>query len=108
MIDWGRIAELKEEVGAEDFDEVVQLFMGEVEGALNALDSDTSTGLEAQMHFLKGSALNLGFSAFAHICQQGETDALQGNSSAIDIAAVRSLFAQSKNVFLHSPTRGVE
>ena len=31
MIDWNRVAALREEVGAEDFDEVVELFLQEVD-----------------------------------------------------------------------------
>ena len=31
MIDWNRISTLRDEVGAEDFDEVVELFLDEVE-----------------------------------------------------------------------------
>ena len=29
MIDWARVSELRDEVGAEDFDEVVELFLEE-------------------------------------------------------------------------------
>ena len=34
MIDWARVAEFYDEVGAEDFDEVVELFLEEVVEAM--------------------------------------------------------------------------
>ena len=34
MIEWDRVAELRDEVGAEDFAEVVELFLDEVEATL--------------------------------------------------------------------------
>ena len=37
MIDWARVSELRDEVGAEDFDEVVELFLEEVDEAIAAL-----------------------------------------------------------------------
>ena len=58
MIDWDRLKELRDEVGAEDFDEVVELFLDEVEGVMDRLrDSPDVDTLEEDLHFLKGSAL---------------------------------------------------
>ena len=37
MIDWTRVSELRDEVGAEDFDEVVELFLEEVDEAIKIL-----------------------------------------------------------------------
>ena len=33
MIDWTKVTELREEIGDEDFQEVVELFLEEVDGA---------------------------------------------------------------------------
>lgn len=71
MIDWERVAELQEEVGAEDFQDVVALFCEEVEDALARLGSDHQKDAET-LHFLKGSALNLGFETMAALCRQAE------------------------------------
>ncbi|MFP4043627.1 MAG: histidine kinase [Rhodosalinus sp.] len=87
MIDWTRVTELHREVGAEDFEEVVTLFVEEVEAALDALDHDDPS--PEHLHFLKGSALNLGFTALAQQC------APPGNT-----AALRACFAESKASFL--------
>ena len=108
MIDWNRIAELRDEVGAEDFEEVLDLFMSEVEDCLAQLDGTASAQkLEEDMHFLKGSALNLGFRAFAELCQNGETASAQGNTDAVDVAHVQTLFTASKSEFYKDVTAKV-
>ena len=54
MIDWARVSELRDEVGAEDFDVVVELFLEEVDEALAALSDLTDLSeLEPQCHFFK-------------------------------------------------------
>ncbi len=68
MIDWTRVSELRDEIGAEDFGEIVEIFLEEVEEEISALrDGVENEALEAKLHFLKGSALNLGFADFATI-----------------------------------------
>lgn len=101
MIDWARVIELRDEIGAEDFREVVDLFLQEVEGSLGrlSLDSDPAT-LESTLHFLKSSALNLGFTALSTICQAGESAAARGDVSGIDKEAVMRVYALSKMEFV--------
>ena len=65
MIDWPRVTELREEVGAEDFGEVVEIFLEEVEEVIGKLEGGDRGQLEQDLHFLKGSALNLGFDEFS-------------------------------------------
>lgn len=98
MIDWRRVTELREEIGAEDFDEIVVIFLEEVDDAIAAL-GDGSEPLEAQLHFLKGSALNLGFADFSGLCQRGETLAAAGNTN-IDTEEIQSSYARSRDDFL--------
>lgn len=103
MIDWNRVAELKQEVGAGDFGEVIALFLGEVEEELGALDSDGPPGgaaLEASLHFLKGSALNLGFAAFSELCRKGEAAAGRGDARSVDLGEIRDCYAASRAEFL--------
>jgi len=103
MIDWDRVSELRDEVGADDFDEVVDLFLGEVEGELAELpDPNDAAALENKLHFLKGSALNLGFSAFADLCQAGETNAKTGEVSGINLPEINACYQKSKSEFLAS------
>ena len=76
MIDWSRVEGLRDEIGAEDFDEVVELFLSEVEDRIDvALTKAESESFEGDLHFLKGSALNLGFDQFAQLCGAGEQQA---------------------------------
>ena len=62
MINWDRVDELRHEVGPEDFNEVIELFLEEVDDTISTLGMcDGNRTLEEQLHFLKGSALNIGF-----------------------------------------------
>lgn len=100
MIDWERVLDLREEVGPEDFDEVIELFMSEVEECLDGLSSGAEPEkMEEDMHLLKGCALNLGFSQFAQLCQTGETAAAEKQAGSVDVDAVRLLFKQSQTTF---------
>ena len=56
--------------------------------------------LESTVHFLKGSALNLGFSHFSTLCQENETAARGGD--AVDVDALKSSYAASKSEFLEA------
>ncbi len=99
MIDWDRVNELRDEIGAEDFAEVVEIFLEEVEEEMTKLCDDADQNdIEATLHFLKGSALNLGFSHFSDLCQNSEIIARGGN--AVDTAALKSSYAASKSEFL--------
>lgn len=108
MIDWSQVVELRDEIGAEDFDEVVALFLHEVEGALADLPghANAPAALEAALHFLKGSALNLGFDTLAHACQEGEYAARAGMVESMDLDAIARLYEESRAAFLRElPTR---
>lgn len=101
MISWNRVNELRDEVGAEDFQEVVDLFLEEVEEVIVRLRSNPDPdSFEADLHFLKGSALNLGFEALCRLCSQGEKMARDGNSGAVNLAAVLSIYDQSRQEFV--------
>ncbi|WP_281967091.1 Hpt domain-containing protein [Roseovarius nanhaiticus] len=101
MIDWAKVSQLRDEIGAEDFSEVVDLFLTEVEGEIGDLRPEAPTeSLEAQLHFLKGSALNLGFHEFAKLCQAGESAAGAGRAEGVDVHAIIGSFAKSKAAFL--------
>ncbi|KIN62806.1 Hpt protein [Sulfitobacter noctilucicola] len=101
MIDWSRVQELREEVGEEDFEEVVDLFLVEVDSVIDRLKTmaDRST-LGSDLHFLKGSALSLGFSAFSKLCHQGERDVSDGQQDEIDLAPVYAVYDASRTKFL--------
>ena len=76
MIDWGRANELLAEIGCEGFAEVVDLFLDEVEAVVLRLEIRPEPAqYEADLHFLKGGAWNLGFAEFGALCQDGERKA---------------------------------
>lgn len=101
MIDWARVMLLRDEVGPEDFDEVVALFLEEVEEITDRLrDRHDHATLEEDLHFLKGSALSLGFVDFSALCQTGETLSANGQATAVDVQAVLACYHQSKTEFL--------
>ena len=92
-IDWARVRELRNEIGAQDFAEVAELFLDEVASAVSALGSDPAEGsIASGLHFIKGSALNLGFAGLADACRRGESLASQGNANSVDIGGVQALF----------------
>lgn len=95
MINWDKVEELREDIGAEDFGEIVEVFLQEVEEELASLPGKAVSELAASMHFLKGSALNLGFEGFAEKCLQGERAATE-----IEIPALLSCYDASKSQFL--------
>jgi HPt (histidine-containing phosphotransfer) domain-containing protein len=69
MIDWQRVNELRDEVGNDDFPEIVTVFLDEVN---EVIDRITNHITQEDMHFLKGSAWTLGFSETGTLCRDGE------------------------------------
>lgn len=101
MINWDRVAELREEVGEEDFEEVVELFLDEVDAEVDNLCNDQdATALASLLHFLKGSALNLGFQEFSDLCSAGERRAGQCDAGDIDVDAIRLCYQASRAEFV--------
>ena len=100
MINWDRVMELRHEIGQEDFAEIVTLFLEEADEVVARLSpaNDAKT-MENDLHFLKGSALNLGFEEFARICQTGERMAANGRTD-VEVDVVRATYRQSRQSFL--------
>jgi histidine phosphotransfer protein HptB len=101
MIDWKRVEELKDEIGTDGFAEVADMFLDEAEGAVKALlRGIPADEVEGQLHFLKGSALNLGLSELAAVCQDGERQAAAGNAALVDVSLVASVYDASRAALL--------
>lgn len=97
MIDWTRIADLKSEIGEDDFLEVVEMFLEETdEVAAQLLGPPDLDAVESKLHFLKGSALNLGLIELAALCQNGEKAAASGAAATVELHKVAAIYAASK------------
>lgn len=98
MIDWAQIEELSADMG-EGFDDLVAVFLDEVDTAMARLDAAAPDArIAADLHFLKGAALNLGFAEFAALCSVGETRAREGGT--VDLGPIRASFTASREAFL--------
>jgi histidine phosphotransfer protein HptB len=105
MIEWDRVTELRSEIGEADFADVVELFLQEADEAIARISASRGAAvLEADLHFLKGAALNLGFREFAGLCQEGERRAAAGDCGA-DLVAVRASYQRSKTALLAGQTK---
>lgn len=101
MIDWDRVSALRQEIGPEDFDEVIEIFLTEVDEEIDALSQTSpASGLEERLHYLKGSALNLGFRDFSDLCQSGESALSRDPGARVDVAAIQASYHASRAVFL--------
>lgn len=97
MIEWERVNELRSEIGDDDFAEVVALFLEEADEVILRISAAAGAkALEADLHFLKGAALNLGFAEFAALCQSAERRAAVGDTN-IDLVRVRTCYHLSKD-----------
>ena len=108
MINWKRVSDLHGEIGDPDFEEVVELFLEEVEGLLARLRTDPKPELfEEDLHFLKGCSANLGFRALAGMCLAGETTAASGAPESVDLAPIFDCYEQSKAAFFQGVAEGL-
>lgn len=90
MLDLDQLETLRAEIGDDGFAEVAALLVSEIADGIETLGTlATGADLSAQFHYLKGSALNLGFRDFAALCAQGE----QG--LRVDQAELRQVFDDS-------------
>lgn len=101
MIDWSRADQLREEVGEEAFLEVAEIFIEEVDEVIQRLKTNVvAAEFQADMHFLKGSALNLGFSAFADLCETGESGGEMLARDGVFLPQLFDVYEESRAAFL--------
>lgn len=92
---------LREEVGPDDFLEVAEMFLEEVNSVLDRLSAGANVAtLENDMHFLKGAALNLGFDDFAQLCKDGEMKSAAMDFGSVDVNGVIACFNASSEAFV--------
>lgn len=97
MLDWDRVTELQNEVGEDAFAEVVEIFLEEVEELIETYRTgQPPQDVGGEMHFLRGSAMNLGFSTFAEICNAAEQAAKHSTPVPLDLKALCDCYDASK------------
>lgn len=97
LINAARIRELIDDFGAEDFADVVEVFLEEVDQVIDRLSGGDRSQLAADMHFLKGSALNLGLDPFADLCARLEE--AEGSVEQADLVELLGLYRRSRAEF---------
>lgn len=105
MIDWQRVAELRDAVGADEFPAILELFLDEVEGVVMRLSAESPRQLGDDLHFLKGSAWNLGFAEFGRLCEAGETLAGRGRAGLVSVDELMGSYSASKQLFMRDLAR---
>lgn len=97
MIEWSQVDALEAEMG-ESFPEVVALFLeeaGEIVERLEGGDRQDGKALAADLHALKGAALNLGLTGLADLCAEGERSAEAGQYEQVALPETISCFRES-------------
>lgn len=100
MIDRKRIENLKAEVGEDDLAEVVMLFCEEVEETLDRIRAPAARIVPDDLHFLKGSALNIGFVEMAGLCQLAEKSLRKDPTACPNIHVISQAFAKARRTLL--------
>ena len=79
----------------------IELFLDEVETTVMRLKTAPDpANFEADLHFLKGGAWNLGFADFGALCQDGEKRAAKGAPGSVDVGAIVDCYFASKTDFM--------
>lgn len=100
MIDKGRIRELRDEVGEDDLAEVIALFCEEIDDLVASLDTSDGALYPNQIHFLKGSALNIGLDALGELCRIEELRLRADPSARPDVPAIRAAYAKARRALM--------
>jgi len=102
VIDWERIEQLERDFGTECLTEVIHMFFSEAEEVIAPLRrGDARRDLRSDMHFLKGSALNLGFRQLASLCSEAEQLAARGRRSEVGIAEILGAYDAARGAILN-------
>ncbi|XDA98210.1 Hpt domain-containing protein [Sulfitobacter sp. LCG007] len=101
MIDWEQVEHLRQDIGDDTVDEVIELFFHETQQVIDRVKArQGSPTLGDDLHFLKGSALNIGFRSFADLCATHEKAARAGALSWEELQTVFECYDSSRAVFM--------
>ncbi len=100
MLDWERIEELRTEIGEEDFAEVAEVFLDELDDVIGQLrEGGSDKEVRERLHFLKGCALNLGFAEMAALATDGHGLAQQDVAPDVNLATLFKVYTASRAEF---------
>ena len=86
MIDWTRLDELRDDLGAETLVDLVDVFLAESDEIAERMDAAEPAGVLAdRFHALKGAAANLGLSHVATLCNAAEDAARSSGAAGGDL-----------------------
>ena len=105
MIDWKRVEELKSEVGPEDFAEVVEIFLEEMDSVMGEIPTVAPDAISEKLHFIKGCALNLGFDALGQLCSTLEIRSSDPGGQDINRDEIIATYEASRRAFFASGAR---
>jgi HPt (histidine-containing phosphotransfer) domain-containing protein len=94
-IDWNHLNSLRDDIGAEDFADVVLLFFAEIGEKLDEMRNSEDQPTPDDFHFLRGSAANLGFVDLVNACQRAESACLNGTQP--DLTAIMRTYEDALN-----------
>lgn len=105
-IDWARLASLRDEIGPEEFAAVVTVFLADTDALVAALPETAPERLEAALHAIKGSALNLGLVGLAAICAEEEARAAGGRPQDVALAPILLGYGDARRTLLRGLAEG--
>ena len=97
LVDPGRVAEMKADLGADILPDLLALFLDEEGGIVASLNGLTGTAAIHALHTLKGSAETMGMAALASACRAAERALKAGEGYAP--AEIDALFGASCAAF---------
>lgn len=104
MIDQNRLSELRNDIGDDSIAEIIQLFCDEIEQAFAQLDStDRNTAAEA-LHFIKGSALNIGLVQVGQLCERAEAQLLNESHFNVSATDIKRAYSAARKFLMDSLT----
>ena len=98
MINWDRISELQAEVGEDGIADIIEIFLEEMDEGLEGLaKADQASDVLDRLHFLKGSAQNIGLDTMSALCARFEADIKTDATIQPDISAIRQALGTAKD-----------
>ena len=92
-VDWKRIEELRDELGSDGLEEIVEIFLEETAGMIAGLQRAPVPELSDRIHGIKGSAQNMGFGELSDLCRHGEWALKRGE--AVDVTRFDECYRRS-------------